>query len=97
MYKRQVQAQEADPGSTLSLYRSMLALRRSEPALRGEDFAWVDSSDGVVAFRRGEDLLCLVNLGPAAVALPPHSSVLLTSDGLVAGTLPTDTAVWLRR
>ncbi|WNV89236.1 glycoside hydrolase family 13 protein [Umezawaea sp. Da 62-37] len=91
-----VQAQQDDPGSMLSLYRSLLQVRRSEPALRGEDFAWTDSPDGVIAFRRGEDLLCLVNLGPTALALPPHSSVLLASGDLAADSLPTDTAVWLR-
>jgi len=34
-------AQEDDPGSMLSLYREALAVRRHEPGLRGESFAWV--------------------------------------------------------
>jgi alpha-glucosidase len=94
-----VEAQERDPRSMLALYRAMLAIRRTEPALLGESLAWLDngvSQRDVIAFRRGEDLLCLVNLGPATVPLPAHTSVLLASDDLAGDALPTDTAVWLR-
>jgi alpha-glucosidase len=91
-----VEAQERDPGSMLSLYRTMLAIRRTEPALLGDSLDWLDAGDDVIAFRRGEDLLCLVNLGATAVPLPTHNSVLLSSGDLVAHSLPTDTAVWLR-
>lgn len=36
-----VAAQEADPTSMLHLYRAMLAARRAEPALAGEELTWV--------------------------------------------------------
>ena len=90
-----VQAQESDPGSMLALYRAMLSIRRAEPALLGGDLAWLDAPDDVIAFRRGAGLSCLVNLGPAAVPLPEHSSVVLASGELDGDALPTDTAVWL--
>jgi alpha-glucosidase len=91
-----VSSQEDDPDSMLTLYRTMLSIRRTEPALLGEAFDWLDSADGVLAFRRGDDLVCLVNLGPTATPLPPHTSVLLASGELDGDLLPTDTAVWLR-
>ncbi|OLF19205.1 glycoside hydrolase family 13 protein [Actinophytocola xanthii] len=94
-----VQAQDGDPGSMLTLYRSALALRRSDPALRGESFTWLDVGDGagaeVLAFARG-DLLCVVNLGADPVPLPTHRQVLLTSAELDRDRLPTDAAAWLR-
>jgi len=93
-----VDAQVDDPTSMLSLYRAALAMRRSEPGLRGETFEWLDylGPDGdILAFVRG-DIACVVNLGAAPVSLPPHSAVLLTSGEHPDGVLHTDTAVWLR-
>jgi alpha-glucosidase len=90
-----VEAQENNPHSMLTLYRAMLSIRRTERALLGAAFAWLDAPEHVIAFRRGANLLCLVNFGPA-VPLPPHTAVLLASGELEADTLPTDTAVWLR-
>jgi alpha-glucosidase len=91
-----VDAQAGDPDSMLTLYRSAIRLRRTEPALRGETFAWVDGlPDHVLAFQRGEQFVCLINFGDA-VALPPHDTVLLASGELDGTRVPTDTAVWLR-
>ena len=94
-----VEAQDGDPDSFLTLYREALCLRRAEPALHGAHFAWLDlpgAPDEVLAFTRGHGFACVVNLGAAPVALPEHTDVLLTSDRLEGGLLPTDTAVWLR-
>ncbi len=90
-----VESQERDPRSMLSLYRTMLTLRRTEPGLSDDDFAWLPSDDQVLAFRRN-DLTCVVNLGTTPTDLPPHTSVVLTSDELADGLLPPDTAAWLR-
>ena len=93
-----VQAQSAAPGSMLELYRTALRLRRTEPALRSErePMRWLPAEPGVLAFRRGDDVACVVNLSDAAVALPEHDSVLLSSVPLEDGLLPRDAAVWLR-
>jgi len=94
-----VEAGEADPSSMLELYRAALRLRRSEPGLRSErePLHWIDAAHGVLAFRRGDDVACVVNLSGAPVALPAHESVLLASAPLEDGRLlPADAGVWLR-
>jgi len=90
-----VEAQEADPGSTLALYRRTFALRRVERDLHTAPLDWLPSAPDVLAFARGE-VTCVVNLGPEPVELPPHQDVLLLSGPLDAGRLPRDTAGWLR-
>ncbi|GGM75520.1 alpha-glucosidase [Lentzea pudingi] len=92
---RSVEAQHDDPASMLSLYRSVLETRRSEPGLRGESFDWVDLGPDAIAFRR-DDVVCVVNFGPDPLPLPAHHEVLLTSAPLDGTRLPTDAAVWLR-
>jgi len=93
-----VEAESSDPYSMLELYRAALHLRRVEPALRSEreSFAWLGAADGVLAFRRGDDVACLVNLADSPAELPAHDGVLLASGPLEDGLLPPDTAVWLR-
>jgi alpha-glucosidase len=93
-----VEAESADPYSMLALYRAALRLRRVEPALRSEreSLTWLDAADGVLAFRRGRDVACLVNLSTDGVDLAAHDGVLLASGPLERGLLPSDTAVWLR-
>ncbi|MEU6124699.1 glycoside hydrolase family 13 protein [Streptomyces sp. NPDC047123] len=95
-----VQAQTGDPGSTLELYRSALALRRARPGLgAGRAVTWLDAPEGVLAFAR-EGFVCTVNTTAAAVRLPTPGRVLLvggddgveTAEGTV--TLPADTTVW---
>ncbi|MEV4636777.1 glycoside hydrolase family 13 protein [Actinoplanes sp. NPDC049548] len=93
---RTVQAQTGDPSSMLELYRSAIALRRAEPGLHEPHMDWLPSSPGVLAYSRGEAFACVLNLSPAAVPLPDHRSVLLTSSPLDGDHIPPDTAVWLR-
>ncbi|PZF81963.1 glycoside hydrolase family 13 protein [Jiangella anatolica] len=92
---RSVEAEAADPASTLSLYRSALRLRRSIPSV--EPLAWLpSSSDDVLAFQRGRSFACVVNLGTAPAELPAHREVILASGDVDAdGRLPADTAAWL--
>jgi alpha-glucosidase len=89
-----VEAQRADAGSMLSLYRTALALRASSAAFDGEGLQWVPAPDGCLAFRRPGGLVCLVNLSAAAVPLP-EGRVLLASTDVREGSLPADAAVWL--
>ena len=97
-------AQAADPGSMLSLYRTALRLRREEPGFAepadgtgGGRLHWLPSPPGVLTFTRTHGLICVVNLSGGPVALPDHVGMLLTSGPLDAsGLLPDDTAAWLR-
>jgi alpha-glucosidase len=92
-----VEAQTGDPASMLELYRSALKLRRAEPPLGDGELSWLDGQPvGVLAFTRGENFACVVNLSSTPTELPPHTEVLLASEALAGNTLPPDTAVWLR-
>ncbi|WP_426567029.1 glycoside hydrolase family 13 protein [Angustibacter sp. McL0619] len=94
-----VQAQQGDVGSTLSLYREALRLRREHPDLGDGRLRWLTASEtdveGVLAFRRGPSLVSVTNLRPGPVDLPAHHRVLLSSAPLEGGRLPADTTVWL--
>ncbi|WUH93871.1 glycoside hydrolase family 13 protein [Streptomyces sp. NBC_00433] len=79
-----VEAQTGDPASTLELYRAALALRRELPALgAGRAVQWLDTPEGVLAFRRdgdGDGFLCLVNPTARPVVLTvPGGRLLLAS------------------
>jgi alpha-glucosidase len=89
-----VAAEEADPGSMLTFYRSALRLRRELPELGDGELTWLPSGPGVLAFRRGPGLACVVNLSGEPVALPAGATVLLASGPLPGAAVPVDTAVW---
>jgi alpha-glucosidase len=91
-----VEAAEADPGSSLALYRAALALRADHPALGDGDLAWVEAGEDVLAFTREPGFACWVNFGAAPVALPAGATVLLASDDLTGAALGCDTAAWLQ-
>jgi alpha-glucosidase len=95
-----VAAQEGVAGSTLELYRAALRLRRAEPAFGDGPIRWLDAGDGVLAFERaaaGSRVRCVVNLSGTPAPLSAYGEVLLASGPLTdGGTLPPDTAVWLR-
>ena len=81
-------AQREDPGSILNMYRRLLQLRRSLPALRTGDLELLDAPDGVLALRRGagaDSCLILINTTGEDVELPAALSpidgrVLFASD-----------------
>jgi alpha-glucosidase len=65
-----VDAQEADPASTLHVARRLIALRRAYPALRTGAISFVDTNSPLLIFQRGEGataLLLAFNLGHEAV------------------------------
>jgi alpha-glucosidase len=91
-----VQAETGTPGSMLELYRTALAIRRSDPALGDGPMTWLASAPGVLAFDRGSSVRCVVNLSAEPARLPEHAGLLLASGPLDGDLLPPDCAVWLR-
>jgi alpha-glucosidase len=87
-----VESQEGVEDSTLELYRRAIRIRNER--LRGDqDLVWIENGPKVMAFRRTDGLMCLVNFGSSPVALP-EGEVLLSSGPLKSGLVPSDTAVW---
>jgi alpha-glucosidase len=90
---RNVAEQRADPASTLSFTRDLIALRRQLDDLRTGPYAELPSPPGTWAWRRGKGVVVALNLGdvPAAVADVTGSVELSTNrdrDGeLVSGSL----------
>ncbi|MFD3776963.1 glycoside hydrolase family 13 protein [Streptomyces sp. NPDC058612] len=98
-----VEAQTGRDGSTLEMYRSALALRRSHPSLGGTDnLRWLPSPDGVLFFERtaedGPTFLCTVNVTDTPVTIDTPGKALMASNHTTTGNaqtvLPADTTVW---
>lgn len=106
-----VAAQSGDPDSTLEFYRAALAVRGTHPALGGGgSVTWLESPEGVLAFRRdaaGGSFVCVVNTTGAPVEVPCHGRMLLASRSLQQDTpsqgggagsatvvVPPDTTIW---
>ncbi|MFJ4343185.1 glycoside hydrolase family 13 protein [Streptomyces sp. NPDC088915] len=98
-----VQAQTGDAASTLEMYRSALALRRSHPALGSADnLRWLPSPDGVLIFERtlegGPAFICTVNVTGEPVTIDTPGKALMASEHTTTGTahtvLPADATVW---
>jgi len=63
-----VESEESDPASMLTLLRRLLALRREQPALHAGAYSSVAASGDVVAYVRKDEsslFLIVLNLGPA--------------------------------
>ena len=91
-----VEAEGADPDSTLHLYRRALALRHE---LQGaEELTWrrhPSDPDDVLWFERPGGWQSITNFGASPVDLP-EGEVLVTSAPLEGGRLPSATTAWLR-
>jgi len=95
-----VARQQAVPGSTLELYRTLLRLRREHRLGRGE-LSWLDLGEDVVAFEvtseTGAPVRLIANVGGPNVPLPADAEVLVCSEDVELGDgLPADCAAWLR-
>ncbi|MFC4004577.1 alpha-amylase family glycosyl hydrolase [Prauserella oleivorans] len=93
-----VEAELADPGSTLNLYRTALRLRHRLPDTGLE---WLDTEPEVLAFCRAPGFVCTVNFDPAPVRIRRPGRLLVASRWHSAldrdenqVTLPPDTAAW---
>ena len=96
-----VDAEEADPDSTLWQYRSMLRLRHELPALQGQGFAMRDAGPDVLVIDRGAGFFCVVNASTEAIEAPVVGDVLVASDPDVMEeggriTLPPSTGAWIQ-
>jgi alpha-glucosidase len=89
-----VEKQREDAGSTLSFFRRAIDLRRARTEFGGTAIEWVDSPADALVFRLSSGLVCALNAGTRAMALP-HGEVLLASGPLVDGKLAPDSATWL--
>ncbi|GAB3947192.1 glycoside hydrolase family 13 protein [Corynebacterium tapiri] len=93
-----VEKQDGKDGSTLSMYREALALRR-ELLTEDESLTWIDELCGEysLAFERAGGWVTVMNFGDDPIALPA-GKVLLSSGPLAQeGELPGATTVWLQR
>jgi alpha-glucosidase len=89
------ESQDGAAGSTLTMYRQALALRKLEEGLGDGPMTWIEAGKDVVAFSRPGNFACYINFG-AAIEIPAGAKVLISSGPLEGNSLPTDTAVWLR-
>ncbi|GAA3619903.1 glycoside hydrolase family 13 protein [Kineosporia mesophila] len=91
-----VEAEQADPGSMLSLYREALRLRRELPQLGadGGPLVWTGEEEQVLGLTRGTGFVCVLNTGEVAIPLPP-GRVVLSSSPVEGGLLPPDAAAWI--
>lgn len=69
-----VETQDGDPNSMLTLYRSLIALRRTEPAITSGGYAQVCAATGVLAYRR-EHVLVALNLTGEPRSVPASGVV----------------------
>ncbi len=77
-----VEAQRADPGSTLHLVRDLIALRRAERELVAGDYATLPAPEGAWAWRRGAGFVVALDLGGAGAIVEgvPRGTVAIGTD-----------------
>jgi alpha-glucosidase len=71
-----VAQQAGAPDSMLSLYRDLIAIRRE----LGAGLSFVDATDGVLAYRRGDRHLVAINMSDGARACPPAGTIVRATD-----------------
>jgi alpha-glucosidase len=92
--------QRSVAGSTIELYRTLLAVRRERRLGRGA-LTWLDGfPDSVLAFTvtsADDQVTVVANLGDAPLPLPDGATILASSEPLEPGVpLGTDETVWLQ-
>jgi alpha-glucosidase len=88
-------AEEGDSASTLSLYKRLIAERRSRGLGTGS-LVWEDSGADAVAFRR-DDLHVVANLGSEPIELGEGVTFVAQSEPFTGTALPANTAAWFTR
>ncbi|MFZ1381678.1 MAG: glycoside hydrolase family 13 protein [Scrofimicrobium sp.] len=89
-----VAVEDADPDSTLNLYRNALRLRGD---LQGpEELEWLETgSDDVLRYRRPGGWEVVTNFGTDPVEIG-EGEVLIASQPIADGVLPAETTAWLK-
>jgi alpha-glucosidase len=87
-----VEAQDGVPGSTLTLYREALRLRRRLQS--AETLEWVGAGGSVLHFVRPGGWHSITNFGEEPVDLP-SGRVVIVSGELSDGNLPCNTTAWI--
>ena len=99
---RNVASQQGVAGSVLEYYRAMLAFRRATPDLNTGKTRFFDLPEPVLAFKRGDGLLCVFNLSPTPQVIAVEGVAGLTGPSLAADltgqslTLGPNAAAFLR-
>ncbi|MDT5075722.1 MAG: alpha-glucosidase [Mycobacterium sp.] len=89
-----VAAEDDDPDSTFSLFRRAIEIRHRRADFSDLTLEFLGGAPDVVTFRCGDGLVCVLNAGATAVALPDGE--LLIASALVDGELAGNSAAWLR-
>jgi alpha-glucosidase len=89
-----VSVQDGKPGSTLELYRSAIALRKS--LISGEKLTWLQSAAGTLWFERENGWSSFTNFTDSEVELPA-GEVLLSSSPVSGSRVAGNSTVWLNR
>ncbi len=89
-----VEAQEADPDSTLSFFRRAIQLRHGRTVFGEPTVELLDASANVLTFRCGDGVVCVLNTGSRPIPLPDGE--LLIASAPTGDTLPPNSAAWLR-
>ena len=87
------QAQDYEPGSMLTLYRTATGMRRKLTTQNAEAFAWQPSPRGILSFDRGDHWTCVTNVDGDPIQL--SGDVILASEPLHGQWLPPNTAAWI--
>ncbi len=73
-------------GSVLEFYKRMLSFRKQQPSLREGDITFHDAPASVLAFTRGQSVLCVFNLSAGTVSITcPHGTDLLVEGAVSDG------------
>lgn len=91
-----VEAQRDVAGSTLSMYRTALQLRRTLPGSSGREITFRDDPAGILTFDRGAGFRCMMNFSDTPHRLPT-ATILLASEPCATDKLPPNTTAWLSR
>ncbi|MFM8494382.1 MAG: alpha-amylase family glycosyl hydrolase, partial [Planctomycetia bacterium] len=104
---KEVVIQQKDQRSFLSMYQESLRIRSQHPALQqavhhvvSQALTWIDSPEGVLAFRRDPGFILIANITDESQSLTISGELLLASspEVLVAGdlfTIPAHTTCWI--